>query len=146
MPYYNQSQRNAMAGAQLGIKVERDTSTLPQTAAAAIFTIAGGKVLLTGLLGEVTTLLGAVGNLSVESNPTTGTTSALCAVVAAGAKEAGTLISITGTVGDAMLADDAGGVKFGPASGVVLPIGTLEQRTSASDTGAIAWTAWYIPL
>lgn len=145
MPYVNKSTRDALMMTRLGIRVDRATATLPQTAAAAIFNVKGGRVLMTGILGEVTTLLGAVGNINLEANPTTGTTSVLDVVLAAGAKEAGTLLSITGTVGDAMLGDDAGGVRMGPAP-VVLPVGTLDLRTSASDTGAIKWSLWYIPL
>jgi hypothetical protein len=83
MPNYSQSTRNRVADA--------------------IFNIIGGRVAMTAILGEVTTVLGAVGNISIESNPTVGTTAALCAVLAAGALEEGTLLSIDGTLATAML-------------------------------------------
>lgn len=148
MPNYNWSQRLAAATSVLGIRVDRATDTLPQTAAEAIFNIVGGRVCMTGILGEVTVVLGTVGNLNLEANPSgAGTTSVLDAVVAGGAKEVGSLFSITGAVGDAALCDDAGGVQFGPRlPGVVLPVGTLELRTSASDTGEMKWSIWYVPL
>ena len=128
-----------------GIKVERPTATLPQTAAAPIFNILGGRVAITGIVGEVTTLLGAVGNMNLESNPTTGTTAALCAVVAAGAFEAGTLLSIDGTIATAMLGVNAGGTAI-QSKPVVLPVGTLDLRLSASSTGSVKWTLFYVPI
>ena len=128
-----------------GRKVERPTATLPQTAAAPIFNILGGRVAMLGILGEVTTVLGAVGNMSLEATPTVGTLAALSTVLAAGTLQAGTLISITGAVGDAMLGVNAGGVAMqrGP---VVLPVGTLNLRLSASSTGSVKWTLFYVPI
>ena len=41
----------------LGIQVNRATAALPQSTAAAIFTIATGRVLVTSLIGEVTTII-----------------------------------------------------------------------------------------
>ena len=128
-----------------GKKVERATATLPQTTAAPIFNILGGRVAMLGILGEVTTVLGAVGNMSLEANPTVGTLAALCTVLAAGTLEAGTLISITGAVGDAMLGVSAGGVEM-QRSSVVLPVGTLDLRLSASSTGSVKWTLFYVPI
>jgi hypothetical protein len=86
-----------------------------------------------------------VGNMNLEANPTVGTTSVLSAVLAAGAKEVGTLLSITGTVGDAMLGDDAGGVAMQDRP-VALPVGTLDLRLSASSTGECKWSIWYVPI
>lgn len=129
----------------LGRKVERATATLPQTTAAPIFNILGGRVAMLGILGEVTVVLGAVGNMSLEANPTVGTAAGLCAVVAAGTFEAGTLLSITGAVGDAMLGVSAGGVEM-QRSPVVLPVGTLDLRLSASSTGSVKWTLFYVPI
>jgi hypothetical protein len=129
----------------LGNKVERATATLPQTAAAPIFNILGGRVAMTAIVGEVTTILGAVGNMSLESNPTVGTTAALCAVLAAGALEAGTLLSIDGTKATGMLGVDSGGTAI-QSKPVVLPVGTLDLRLSASSTGSVKWTLFYIPI
>lgn len=129
----------------LGIKVERAAATLPQTAAAPIFNVLGGRVAMIGILGEVTIILGAVGNMTVESNPTVGTTAALCALVAAGAFEAGTLISIDGTIATGMIAVNAGGTAI-QSKPVVLPVGTLDLRLSASSTGEVRWTIFYVPI
>lgn len=145
---YNWTGREAAALLNLGLRVDRDSDTLPQggPGVGSLFTIAGGPVLMTGILGEVTVIIGANAmNLNLESNPTTGTTSVIDAVVAGASKEVGALFSITGTVGDAALFDDAGGVRMGPAP-VVLPVGTLDFRTSANNTGEMKWSLWYVPL
>lgn len=145
MPNYSQSTRNRVADIHFGLRVDRATATLPQTTAAAIFNIIGGRVAMTAILGEVTTVLGAVGNMSLESNPTVGTAAALCAVVAAGTFEAGTLLSIDGTLATAMLGVDAGGTAM-QSKPVALNVGTLDLRLSGSSTGSIKWSIWYVPL
>jgi len=128
-----------------GIKVERAAATLPQTAAAPIFNVLGGRVAMIGIVGEVTVILGAVGNMSLEANPTVGTLAGLCAVVAAGGFEAGTLLSIDGTIATAMLGVSAGGTAI-QSKPVVLPVGTLDLRLAASSTGEVRWTIFYVPI
>jgi len=135
----------ALRKLQLGTKVERATATLPQTTAAPIFNVLGGRVSVKRIVGEVTVILGAVGNMSLEGNPTTGTMVPLCAVVAAGTKEAGTLLGITGTFADAMLAANAGALEA-QVKDVVLPVGTIDLRLSASSTGSVKWTLFYVPI
>ena len=130
---------------RFGLKVERPTATLPQTAAAPIFNILGGRVTMLAILGEVTTVLGAVGNMSLEATPTVGTLAALSAVLAANALEAGTLLSIDGTLATAMLGVSAGGTAI-QSKPVVLPVGTLNLRLSASSTGSVKWTLLYVPI
>lgn len=145
MPNYNWSNRLAAATNILGIRVDRASATLPQTANGALFNIVGGRVAMTAILGEVTVQLGAVGNLSLESNPTTGTTKALDAVVASNVNEVGALFSITGTIGDAALFTTAGEVAMQDRP-VALSIGALELKTSASAAGEMKWSMWYVPL
>jgi hypothetical protein len=74
-----------------------------------------------------------------------GTTAALCAVLAAGALEEGTLLSIDGTLATAMLGVDAGGTAM-QSKPVALNVGTLDLRLSGSSTGSIKWSIWYVPL
>ncbi len=145
MPNYNKSTRDRVADLKLGLRVDRALATLPQTTTQSIFNVVGGRVQMTGILGTVTTLLGTPGNLSLEANPTVGTASVLCAVVASSTNEVGTLISITGLVGTAMLCDDAGGVAM-QGNPIAVDVGVIDFRTSGSSTGAIQWSIWYIPL
>jgi len=130
----------------LGTRVDRASATLPATTQTEYFHVYGGRCAVTFLLGEVTTAVQAqADNISWESNPTTGTTNAMCAVVDLTGAEAGTLISITGTVGDAAILGKSGAVK-GQLAPVVVAIGGLEFKTSATNSGATKWSLWYIPL
>jgi hypothetical protein len=130
----------------LGMRVDRATDTLPQSGAEALFNIIGGRVLMTGILGEVTTIMGAVGNnTSLEANPTTGTTAALCAVLATENDEVGTLYSISGLKATALYGVDAGGSAMQHIP-VALPVGSLDLRCAANNTGAAKWSIWYLPL
>ena len=131
---------------KLGYKVERAISTTPQTAASAIFNIIGGQVQMTLIIGTITTILGAVGNMRLEENPTVGTTELICANVAAGAYAVGDLMGITGVPADAMIPAATGGIPGMTTQGVNLRVGTLDWRCSASSTGRMSWTMFYIPL
>ncbi|RPE34921.1 hypothetical protein [Kitasatospora cineracea] len=132
----------------VGAKVDRATATLPQTTQAAIFTVSGGRVLVTGLVGEVTTATGATAtNLKVTSNPTTGTDVDLAANTAVTSKEIGSLITLPGTSGSALVVKNGGGGGQLPAHNpYVVPIGTIDLVTDASDTGSVKWSITYIPL
>jgi hypothetical protein len=145
------SAMNFIAGKQLrrllfGIKVDRATATLPQTTAGALFTIAGGRVLLTSIVGEVTTVIQTqANNTKLTANPTTGTSVDICAALDITADEAGCLYGITGLFSDALLGSDAGATVL-PRNGVVLPIGTLDLDCAASNTGSVKWSITYVPL
>jgi hypothetical protein len=131
---------------QYGIKVERATAVLPATAYGALFTVSGGRILVTGLVGEVTVVCsGTATNLKVTATPTTGTAVDVAANVAVTSKEVGTLIGITGLFSDAAVASNAGATVM-PRNGVVVPIGTLGITTSATNTGSVKWTLLYVAL
>lgn len=130
----------------MGIPLFRAATTLPQTTAFAIFNIVGGRVLLTYLAGEITIILGAVGNLTIEENPTAGTTELIGAVLAIGTYAAGDMIGITGLSATACIPAATGGIPGMTNQGVVLRVGTLEWRQSLSSTGEVQWFCSYIPL
>lgn len=128
----------------LGQRVDRATDNI--TNGEDLFTVAGGRVLVTMILGEVTTLIETKTiTFKLQSNPTTGTTNDMCANLDISALEAGTLLSITGTVGDAMIAGSSGAVK-GQAAPIVAAIGAIEAAVGATHTGSIKWSLWYMPL
>ena len=129
-----------------GIPVFRIATTLPQTTAFAIFNIVGGRVLLTGIAGRITIILGAVGNMGLEENPTVGTTELICAVVAAGTYAAGDMVGITGVAATAMQPAATGGIPAMTTRGVVLRVGTLDWRLSGGSTGEMEWGVTYIPI
>lgn len=131
----------------LGQQVSRATATLPATTQAAIFTITG-RVLVTALIGSVTTATGATATtLKVTGNPTSGTDVDLSTAVSVASKEIGTIITLGATtVGAALSVQNAGGAVLPLGTGVVLNAGTLDIVTSATNTGSVKWDLMYVPL
>jgi hypothetical protein len=135
-----------LLGISYGISVARATAALPQTTQSALFTITGGRILLTNIVGEVTTVIQTqANNTKLVGNPTTGTDVDLCAVLSITAKEVGTLFGITGLFSDALVGANAGAGVV-PRNPVVLPVGTLDLSCAASNTGSVKWLITYIPL
>src|SRR5687768_10580384 len=87
-----------------GIRVEKATGTLAATTVA-LFTVAGGKVLVTSIVGEVTTAITVANSYKLQHNPTTGTTKDLCAATDIGTTDtpAGNLLGFQGLTGDSIL-------------------------------------------
>lgn len=81
----------------LGIKVSKSSATLPQTTAAAIFTVATGRVLVTGIVGEVvTTNIQAQANATkLTANPTAGASDDLCSSLDINGFAIGTLFGLS---------------------------------------------------
>lgn len=133
---------SAMLG--LGMRVDRPTGALPATTSAAIFTVTG-YVMILQFMGLVTTVIQTQAcNYSLESNPTeTGSNVALCGVLNISALAVGTLLGITGTLATAMT---SGLAIIGQVTPVIVQPGTVEHKTSATNTGAVAWSCWYVPL
>lgn len=130
-----------------GAKVERATAALPQTTAGALFTITGGRILLTELIGEVTTVIQTqANNTKLTFDPTdAGATQDLCAVLDITADAVGTMYSLTGTPATAM----QDGLNFlSPnktlAKAVILKPGSILLDCAASNTGSVKWTACWV--
>lgn len=133
--------------ALLGIRVNKAAATLPATGNQTIFTVSGGRVLMTLLYGEVTTVIQAqANNLKVTSVPTVGTAVDLAANLDVNADEAGTLYLVEGD-GTALIGANAGAavtaIGFAP---LIIPAGVIRITTSATNTGATKWQMWYFPL
>lgn len=129
-----------------GTKVDRATAALPQTTQSALFTVAGGRVLITSIVGEVTTVIQTQANATkVVSNPTTGTDVDLCATLDITADQVGCLYGITGLFSDAMVGANAGATVV-PRNAVVVPVGTIDLSCAASNTGSVKWSITYVPL
>jgi hypothetical protein len=128
----------------LGIRVDRATSDLPATTSTAMFTVTGYCIVYQ-FLGLVTTVVQTQAcNYSLESNPTaTGANVALCGVLNISALAVGTLLGVTGTLATAMT---SGLAIIGQVTPLVVQAGTIEAKTSATNTGQVAWSCWYAPL
>lgn len=126
--------------------VEKAAANLPQTTQSALFTITGGKILITELVGEVTTVIETQANdTKLVSDPTTGADVDLCAALDITADAVGTIYTITGTLADAMVATTSGAVQAQP-NWVVCAAGDIDLNCAASNTGQVKWTLHYIPL
>ena len=143
-------------GGLLGTRVFRAASACPQNVWLPIFTVTGGPVLMTMLVGERTILqAGGASNLDIQIDPTAGGAISFCAVTVVSDDPVGTFCTFTGTPADDCFAALAvpGGMAGGLlATGIntlgwIVPIGDVEWRESAvAGTGSVQWTMFYIPL
>lgn len=130
---------------EFGSKVSRATSNLPQTAQSALFNVLGGRVLVTGIVGTVTTAVqNQANNTKIVANPTTGGDVDMCTTLSIANKGVGTLFGIQ-AYGSAMIGAEAGAVPL-PTSPIVVAVGTIDLNCAASNTGQVRWDIWYIPL
>lgn len=129
-----------------GQRAFRAGAVLPATGNQTIFTVTG-RIILTSLIGQVTTVASATAtNLKITAAPTVGTAVDLCANAAITSKEVGSLVSITGTFADALLVNNAGATPVQDSPGTVIAAGVIRITTDATNTGALSWTALWIPL
>lgn len=130
----------------LGLMVSKATAALPQGTAAAIFNIVGGRVAITQIIGEVTTIIQTTANnTKLVGNPTTGTSADICAVLDITADEVGTLYGISGLNTDAMIGINAGALPAQVRS-VILAAGSLDLNCAGSATGSVKWNIFYYPI
>src|SRR2546423_4097583 len=141
-----QSQIDVLSLWQWGVRIDRATAALPQTTNAPIFTIAGGRVFVRMLVGEVTTIIQAqANNTKLTAVPTVGTSLDVCAVVDITALEVGGKLVPTGTLATA-LGKTVAGAALLMATPLVVAVGTLNLNCAASSTGNVKWSIWYSPL
>lgn len=133
----------------LGRVVERATAALPQSGASALFTVATGRVIVTSIIGEVTTVIQTQADATkLTFDPTAaGATQDLCATLDITADAVGTMYSITGTPATAL--QDS--LNFVPSSKwlaqpIILKPGSVLLDCVASNTGSVKWTLTYWPL
>ncbi len=131
----------------LGSRINKTTATLPASTTQDIFTVAGGRCLVTLLTGEVTTVVQSQAcNLSVVLATTVGGDVTLASTVDINADEAGTIYGVEGD-GTALVATSSGAFLQGAAGGgFIVAEGTINITTSATNTGATSWELWYHPL
>jgi hypothetical protein len=130
----------------LGQRASKSTGTLAATTVA-LFTVAGGRVGLTALVGSVGTAITVANSYKLVSNPTTGTTVDLCTATDLGTNDtpAGALLSMTAPSA-VITGGSTSTVSTMSLQGVVpIPVGQIESVSAGTD-GEITWTAFWIPL
>lgn len=133
----------------LGTLVAGTAKTVPQNATSTIFTVSGGRVAITSLVGKVTTVIGGTTPaLKLVATPTTGTANDLCTAGTITSDEVGTLYALPGGTGSALNISGSGsGGVTGQTTPVIVAAGTIGVNDSAADaTGAIQWQLTYVPL
>lgn len=130
----------------LGQNVERATAVIA-IGATPLFTVAGGRVVITQLVGEITVIMQAIATtLRLVATPTAGTPSNLCADLNVLSYAVGDLLGISGIATDAMLPPATGGAIEAQTLGVVVKAGTIGLQAGANNTGSVRWTLKYIPF
>lgn len=127
---------------QLGLRVDKSTGTLAATTIS-LFTVTG-RVVVTSIVGEVTTAITVANSYKLQHNPTTGTTSDLCAATDIGTTDtpAGSLLSFQGLVGDSII---QGPGKIAMLKQPLLLTAGVIESVSAGTDGVINWMLSYIP-
>jgi hypothetical protein len=140
----------------LGQRVVKGPLTNPQTGSSALFTVSGGLVLVTSLVGIVTTVQGATANsFNLQHTPSGGSAADISAATVCTSDAVGTIYTITGVAADLLSAQKVTGtevptVTFGlnqvGCKGIYLPAGSLTLKASGNNTGATKWTLTYVAI
>lgn len=149
--------------ARFGAVVTGGQKTLPATTTAHLFTVSTGRVLITSITGVVGTVIQAQAcTISIGNTPTGGAAS-VASIAAASASvsgvgvgasfgvpafAAGAPVALVFTTANGVLpaVDVAIPIDVTPCGLCVVPAGTIDWTTSATNTGAIAWTVYYCPF
>jgi hypothetical protein len=130
-----------------GVKVTGGAKTLPATTTGSIFTVTGGRVLVTNITGVVTTAIQAQANATklVATPSGNGAVNDLSTTVDVNGLALGGLLSPTGLAGDALVKSTGGGIS-GLRNPIIVTPGAIGVNTAATNTGAVTWTLTYVPL
>jgi hypothetical protein len=128
----------------LGRTVQRAAANLPQTATGNLFAVTGGRVVVTSIVGQVTTVIQAQANaVKLRATPTVGAVNDMSGTVDINAAAVGSLLAATGLAGDALVLSTGGAVSMG-RNPILVAVGNIGLNTAASSTGQIKWTLTYI--
>jgi len=147
MGVYNEA--GALRAAVLGAYVQGQTSTITADGTYQLFTVAGGRVLITGLYGVVTTAITDAGeDLNIVMDPTTGDSVQLTQDNDLGTTDtaAGTVLAFTydqdGATNTPMCTKGAGvPLQFVATTG---EIELLVTAGTGSEDGVVDWYCTYI--
>lgn len=125
----------------LGTRVSKQI-VVSGAATQGVFTVAGGRVLVTSLYGVVDTIITVAGTTKLVANPTLGTSVDLNT-----ATDLGTTDTVAGEI---IVPNKGGAITLGAddISGypLIVAAGAIEQVTATGGDGAITWVATYVPL
>jgi len=132
------------------------TTTATTNGSQNLFTVAGGLVVVTGLVGIATVAFdGTVTSINLQHTPTGGAAADIAAATVVTSDAVGTIYTVTGVAAEGLSLQTAGGaeaptVTFGKlwqsGGGLVLPAGVVTYLGTAADAGTVAWHLTYTPL
>lgn len=123
----------------LGVTVSKSTGTLAATTVP-LFTIAGGLVAVTAIVGRVTTAITVANSYKLQHNPTAGTTVDLCTATDIGTTDT--------AAGEILVAKKGASLAVGAAlivAPVVMETGQIESVSAGTD-GVIKWYVSWVPI
>lgn len=134
------------------VQVRKPTQA-PTSTSKQLFRVRGGRVLVRGMLGEVTTIIQnsdpviAIASKALnEAGVAVGTAVTIASTVNISSAEVGSLIWVEGD-GSALVLAVAGCAFLGANSGLwIAPRGEIYITTTTTKTGSIQWDLWYEPL
>ena len=129
-----------------GILVSRAASTV--AADIDIFSVDGGRVILLGLIGQVTVEIGAGSqDLELDLDPDDGGTNVtLATLVAADGDVVGTTYTLNPTAGGALVALLDVAYNAILQDPIILPAGDIVLDVTGTEAGEIKWDLLYSPL
>jgi len=141
-----------------GQVVTGTAKTLPASGTGHLFTVSGGRVVVTSMTATVSTVVQAQACTVSVGNTPAGGSGANTSIATASASVSGLALgaafyvpAFTSGSPSALAFTGASGVMSGTgvqlASGgiCVVPAGTVDWTTSATNTGAAAWSLTYVP-
>lgn len=136
---------------QLGNQVTKGPAVVPNAAPGNLFVVTGGAVLITGLVGKVTTVFtGTATTLNMGVAPTTGTAnaSAIHAITVLTSAALGAWVTPALTSGVGGVGVVANGISWVQNDGgdFIVDSGNITYQASAANTGQIQWYLTYVPL
>src|SRR4051812_43357621 len=147
---------DAFAKGVLGTTVSKTYAIASETKD--LFTVSG-LVLVTSIVGKVTTAMTVANTVKLVSNPTTGTSSDLVAATDLGTTDtpAGNLLSISGAPTGSVVQGIGAVGKYpiakvstdylGAVDGIYIAAGIIQQvTTGTSPDGVITWYVSYVPI
>lgn len=127
----------------LGRTVNRAAANLPQTATGNLFAVTGGRVVVTSIVGLVTTAVQAQATVvKLRAVPTVGAVNDMSGTVDLASAAVGSLVAATGLAGDALVLSTGGAISL-LRNAILVAVGNIALNTAASSTGQIKWALTY---
>jgi hypothetical protein len=150
------TQAAQLFAASYGAVVTGAAHTLPASTTGHLFTVNTGRVMITSITGVVSTVIQAQAcTIAIGNTPAGGSNSASLATASSSvsglAVGASLYVPAFSSGPQSLVFSTASGVISGAAvalrsDGIALvPAGTIDWTTSATNTGAIVWSVSYIP-